>query len=365
MTVKASGSLGLQTDIVAEFGGAAPHSLGEYYRNGAYVTDNNTSVPTSGTIKYSFFYNTVKQFIFSISSNVQQADLRTLALAAGWDGVAPIVANISAGVYLWSDNIAVGGLTVPNTIPSQVIINNYGYIIGRGGDGAIGSAVGQDGGPALVSAKSGLIINNKAGGYIAGGGGGGGGNGYAAGGGGGAGGGKGGNSNTRHTTCIGGAGGAIGQAGSNGQSWGAPYTDDNYCGSDGGTGDPIGYGGGAGGGGAAQIDTGSSCGQYGGAGGGGGRILPGTGGLGGNRGGSYRLAEREGGDGGSAGSIGDNGLGTYGQEDGAGGGGGWGANGGSGAGGLAGGAGGKAISATATLSIDNKGTIYGAQTYPV
>ena len=362
MTIKSSGSLAL-TEIQAEFGGSAPISLSEYYRNGAYVTSNNTGVPTSGQVSFNQFYNTVRQFQFTISSHVQQADLRTLALAAGWDGVAPIVATINSGVYLWSDNTTIGGLTVPSTITVPLIINNYGYIIGRGGNGGTASGVGGDGGPALVNNAANVSVVNMSGAYIAGGGGGGGGNGWAAGGGGGAGGGVGGNSNTRHTTCAGGAGGAIGQAGANGQSWGAPYTDDNYCGSDGGTGDPIGYGGNAGGGGAAQIDTGSSCGQYGGAGGGGGRILTNAiGGLGGDRGGSYRYAGREGGAGGAGNFAGGNGIGTYGQEDGAGGGGGWGAAGGSGFNGasyISGGAGGAAISGT-HVSLTNSGTVWGA-----
>jgi hypothetical protein len=43
--------------IQTEFGGSNPIALaGEYYRNGSYVTSNNTNVPTSGTIKFSDFY---------------------------------------------------------------------------------------------------------------------------------------------------------------------------------------------------------------------------------------------------------------------------------------------------------------------
>jgi len=43
--------------IQGEFGGANPISLGEYYRGGAYTTNNNTNVPTSGTIALSNFYS--------------------------------------------------------------------------------------------------------------------------------------------------------------------------------------------------------------------------------------------------------------------------------------------------------------------
>lgn len=361
MTLQSSGLITL-SDIQDEFGGVNPISLSEYYRNGAYVTSNNTQVPTAGQIGFSQFYSGVKMFFLNITANTQEADVEALSLAAGWDGGAPITVNIGSGVYVWSDSTSVAGLIVPATIPSSVTINNSGYIIGRGGDGGYGGN-GQAGGPALLVEAANVSVINASGAYIAGGGGGGGSNfTYVhSGGGGGAGGGKGGNSNTRHKTCIGGAGGAVGLAGANGESWGSPYTDDNYGGSDGGTGDPIGYGGGAGGGGAAGIDTGSSNGQYGGAGGGGGRILGAgaTGGNGGNRGGPYRSSEREGGDGGANGNAGDFGIGTYGQEDGAGGGGGWGAAGGAGANGTTGGAGGNAISGT-IASLTNNGTIYGA-----
>mgnify|MGYP000011373310 FL=1 len=43
--------------IQGEFGGDAPISLGEYYRGGAYTTNNNTNVPTGGTIALSNFYS--------------------------------------------------------------------------------------------------------------------------------------------------------------------------------------------------------------------------------------------------------------------------------------------------------------------
>ena len=332
MTIKSSGSLAL-TEIQAEFGGSSPISLSEYYRNGAYVTSNNTGVPTSGQISFNQFYSTVKQFIFTISSHVQQADLRTLALAAGWNGTAPIVATINSGVYLWSDNTGVGGLTVSN-IPTGSIINNYGYIIGRGGNGGNGgSGAGQAGGPALVNSVSGITVNNLSGAYIAGGGGGGGGSTSGTttgGGGGGAGGGYGGSGGI----YSGGAGGSIGQAGANG---GGDTYPANYAG----------LGGGAGGGGGGNYNSRT------GSGGGGGRILTNPyGGAGG-----YDA----GGAGGSYGNVGGNETTTNPDYRAGGGGGGWGAKGGDAISfaGSVGGAGGAAISGTAVTLI-NSGTIYGA-----
>ena len=43
--------------IQGEFGGDAPIGITEYYRGGAYTTNNNTNVPTGGTIALSNFYS--------------------------------------------------------------------------------------------------------------------------------------------------------------------------------------------------------------------------------------------------------------------------------------------------------------------
>lgn len=58
MPVTSSGLIRLSGDIVAEFGGTAPHALSEYYRNGGLVTAGNTNVPTSGALAFSDFYGT-------------------------------------------------------------------------------------------------------------------------------------------------------------------------------------------------------------------------------------------------------------------------------------------------------------------
>lgn len=58
MAVKSSGTLGLVSDIVAEFGGTSPYALTDYYRGGGLVPDSsaNSGVPTSGTIAITDFY---------------------------------------------------------------------------------------------------------------------------------------------------------------------------------------------------------------------------------------------------------------------------------------------------------------------
>ena len=56
------------SDIVSEFGGSAPHSLKEYYRNGDNVPGNNTSVSESGEITVKSFYDAVNEIGLTISS---------------------------------------------------------------------------------------------------------------------------------------------------------------------------------------------------------------------------------------------------------------------------------------------------------
>lgn len=67
--IPSSGSISLGT-VQNEFGGTNPISLGEYYRNGAFVTPNNSGVPTSGAISLSSFRGTYKT---STAASIVQA----------------------------------------------------------------------------------------------------------------------------------------------------------------------------------------------------------------------------------------------------------------------------------------------------
>jgi hypothetical protein len=332
MSIQASGPIKLQ-DIEDEFGGSVPTSLTEYYRNGSYVTSNNSSVPTSGLIKLTDFYGAVRQFSFSITSNTQNANIRTLAVAAGWDGSAPLITTVNSGVWLWSDSTSLGGAIISGSFPGGLTLLNYGKIIGRGGDGGLTQgAAGSAGGPALTVASTGVSVTNNSGAYIAGGGGGGGGarrfSGQWSGGGGGAGGGTGGGGAEEPSTV---AGGSIGNRGGNAVGWGANTPS----------------GGQAGGEGAADGESSSGT-DYGRSASGGGRILPGvTQSL--NSGTTYSY-------GGGAGQQGGPGF-VSGNSNGGGGGGGWGAAGGNAT--YSGGAAGAAISGTA-ISLTNSGTVYGS-----
>jgi hypothetical protein len=131
-------------------------------------------------------------FTATIAANTANYNLKTAAIAAGWDQVLPLSATITinAGVYVYSVSTGSYAFDTGATFPTGTILTliNNGIILGMGGAGAMGggwlpnaatsppgSGVGG-GGPALRAQYAISITNN---GDIAGGGGGGGG-GFAA-----------------------------------------------------------------------------------------------------------------------------------------------------------------------------------------
>jgi hypothetical protein len=169
MALPSSGPLSL-TNIQTEFGGSNPISLSEYYRGGSYVTTNNTNVPTSGVISFSNFYGAVKQFAVVISSNLATPqNLRTLVLAAGWNGSDAVLVTNNA--IISSNTTATPALTINGTFPNGVVFVNNSYIVGMAGVGGAPDNVGLPGGAAILVSTA-VSINNV--GTIAGGGGGGG-----------------------------------------------------------------------------------------------------------------------------------------------------------------------------------------------
>jgi len=235
--------------INAEFGRG--NDLNSYRGTQWYTAAGGAGTFSTGALSMSDFYG--KQlasptFSFTIPGNQDQANLRTLALNAGWNGSSPVQATSNNWIY--SSTTAAPALTIDGSWPGGVtFINNY-YVAGMGGNGGAGNGgAGLAGGLALAVSTYVTIYNYS---YIAGGGGGGGAGGwggantyqFAGGGGGGAGG-------TGLGTSIGGAGGA--GVGYTPLPNGAPGGN-NYANS-----------GGAGGGGGA-----SSVGGSGGAGGSGG-----------------------------------------------------------------------------------------------
>ena len=163
----------------------------------AQISLNESDVRTlagvpSGTISMDNLRGKSNVFAFAIASNQIDANLRTLAINAGWDGTIPVQATINSGVFI-SGSVpgnSTPALTINGSFPNGVSLINNGTIAGDGGDGGAGGAAaigtasgsanttvgaaGSTGGLALSVSVPVSITNN---GTIAGGGGGGGGGG--------------------------------------------------------------------------------------------------------------------------------------------------------------------------------------------
>lgn len=275
MALPASGSLSIQ-QINAEFGRG--NNLNSYRGTTWYTDAGGSGTFSTGAISISDFYGKrVNSPVFNFTIyNTDQANLRTLALNAGWNGSSAVVATLAAGYWIYSSSTGVAALTIDGSFPNGVTFINNQYVAGMGGKGGPGNGqAGLAGGTALAVSTYVTIYNY---GYIAGGGGGGGAGGYggtstyvySGGGGGGAGG-------TGLGTSLGGAGGAgvgttpiaNGAAGGNnyansgGAGGGAGGTSSAGTGGTGGAGGGWGAGGNTGGGGSPAAT--SSLGGAGGA----------------------------------------------------------------------------------------------------
>lgn len=157
----------------------------------ATISLNDTAVRNlfgrgSGAISMSDGHGKGAEFAFTISANQSAANLRTLAVNAGWDQSSKVIATIASGVSFTSTSTATPALTVNGTFPGGVTLINNGTIAGRGGAGSgarrqyaggtctadyFDGGVGGSGGTALLASVP-MSLDNK--GTIGGGGGGGG-----------------------------------------------------------------------------------------------------------------------------------------------------------------------------------------------
>jgi hypothetical protein len=173
MTLQASGAISI-SNISVELGLSATST-----RSLNDATSRTLAGVASGAISLSSFYGKANAFVFNqtISGNTSNYNLKSSAIAAGWNQVLKLTATITinAGVYVYatSGNYAFAtGVTFPTGTTLSVV--NNGTIVGYGGAGGDTEAVGAAGGPAILFQYATTVTNN---GRIAGGGGGGGGGG--------------------------------------------------------------------------------------------------------------------------------------------------------------------------------------------
>lgn len=142
--------------------------------------------PTINTrIAYSDLRGKTYKQKFTIGTTQYNLNLRSYLLSQGWDGAAPVEVIIAANTLILAGSTTNYALTVDGEFPNGLRIYNYGWIVGRGGNGGAGGyagaggwrvcgagGVGGAGGPGLL-VKTTCWIKNLS--VIAGGGGGGGG----------------------------------------------------------------------------------------------------------------------------------------------------------------------------------------------
>jgi len=348
MVLQASGTISLG-DIGSEFLDMNPITLSEFYDSDLGVP-KITDPPAPGRqlpqISLSDFYGTRRVFTYSWNpsgSSVPYAgkdrtavacdefDMLRAANSAGWNGYSSLIFEISDLIMAYATSRVRPAMSMDYTSqnytptgygkrwPRDIIIDNRGWIMGKGGNGSSGNGKGQDGGGALSirgatgstgnydddieeneanngnAGGTGLVTIKNTGAILGGGGGGNGGNsGVAGGGGGGAGGGSGGSKGG----AGGGSGGSAFKSGNNGGAVAVT----SYRGG----------GGQAGGGGGGWDSRGKNADAYGGGGGGG--RFPGTsasggtaGSAGGSIGGSYSAKGGNAGDSGGGGGYGKGG----------------------------------------------------------
>ena len=95
-------------------------------------------VSTTGGTSWSMnsLYGKSNLFTFSIGTQAN-ANLRSLAVAAGWNTVSPVEATVSSFSYIYSSSTASPALTIDGSWPGGVTLVNNGYIMGQGGGGGV------------------------------------------------------------------------------------------------------------------------------------------------------------------------------------------------------------------------------------
>jgi len=146
MALQGTGAISL-ADLATEFGDSAPHSMSEFYAGGSLVGAHNSSVPSSGAISLSNFYNATAALVLDITSNTSDYDILTAATAAGYNAATdttPIIVNVAAGVDITATSGNPGITTGALNAASDVTINIAATASVCGFDGAQGANGGTN-----------------------------------------------------------------------------------------------------------------------------------------------------------------------------------------------------------------------------
>tara|TARA_R100000278_G_scaffold1686_1_gene3361 strand:- start:2616 stop:3866 length:1251 start_codon:yes stop_codon:yes gene_type:complete len=161
-----NGTISIQS-LVDEFGGSAPHSMSEYYRNGSYVPGNNTNIPESGTFSLSNCYSAVNEIQHTHSNGDTHANYATI-FGSNWASTVPKRVIVPSGVTV--GGTSTHAMNVPSGMGGTLVFDISGNVYGHGG-----SANGGTGGNAIhCTHTSGVTININSGANVKSGGGGGG-----------------------------------------------------------------------------------------------------------------------------------------------------------------------------------------------
>ena len=163
------------SELRSEFGGAGPVSLSQFYKSDKsnLVPEDTKTVPEKdGTIGVAAFKGVSSSLHHEIKEDTKQLNLQKLFTELGWDGEKPVSVTIKRGVTVYSTSNSSAAITISNHFNKKLTINNFGYIVGKGGKaGQTINTPGQQGGPAISNNSVGVtLINNGA--ILSGGGGG-------------------------------------------------------------------------------------------------------------------------------------------------------------------------------------------------
>jgi len=120
----------------------------------AYVSDNNTNVPTSGAISLGNFFCAVDEIIVYITSNSENVNVQSL-FGGYWTRTVSKRLVINSGVIVGATNTSNYALNIPSGFGGTFRLDNNGSIQGAGGVGS-----GVQGGNAIFAGAAGITINN-------------------------------------------------------------------------------------------------------------------------------------------------------------------------------------------------------------